>query len=246
MGAMAHLCVRGLPALVYTQSRASWQPMLCQEIVIATRLHLRYRRMRCGCFLSLFPHTQWFGMRHLIDFPLFALLLSLLIATLGCQDSGSSTVSKTDASSQADGDHDHGDHDHGDHDHGSDPSLPPTGSDQEQHQDPETYDEAVTELLATQKAIAEAFAAGNQDDAHGPLHDVGHLLENTETLVEKSDMDDDTKKKLSEAIEQLFASYGAVDEKMHNSEKGKDYSDVSEQIENAINELKAQVNISKE
>ncbi|MCP4943105.1 MAG: hypothetical protein GY924_14145 [Planctomycetaceae bacterium] len=189
-------------------------------------------------------------MRHFIDFPLFALLLSLLIATLGCQDSGSSTVSKTDASSQADGDHDHdhGDHDHGDHDHdaGSDPSLPPTGSDQEQHQDPETYDEAVTELVATQKAIAEAFAAGNQDDAHGPLHDVGHLLGNTETLVEKSDMDDDTKKKLSEAIEQLFASYGAVDEKMHNSEKGKDYSDVSEQIENAISELKAQVNISKE
>ena len=137
---------------------------------------------------------------------------------------------------------DHDDHDHGD---GLDPSLPPTDGDHEHH-DPETYDEAVTELLATQKAIAEAFAAGNQDDAHGPLHNVGHLLGNTETLIEKSDMDDDTKKKLSEAIEQLFASYGAVDDKMHNSEKGKDYSDVSEQIENAISELKAQVNISKE
>ena len=79
----------------------------------------------------------------------------------------------------------------------------------------------------------------------GPLHNVGHLLGNTETLIEKSDMDDDTKKKLSEAIEQLFSSYGAVDEKMHNAEKGKDYSDVSEQIDNAINALKAQANISK-
>ncbi len=204
--------------------------------------------MRCAWFLSLTSPPHWFGMRHFTNFPLFALLLSLLIATLGCQDSGSSTVSQTDASPQVDSGHDHGDHDHGDHDHdaGSDPSLPPTGSGQEQHQDPETYDEAVTELLATQKAIAEAFAAGNQEDAHGPLHEVGHLLGNTETLVEKSDMDDDTKKKLSEAIEQLFASYGAVDDKMHNSEKGKDYSDVSEQIENAISELKAQVNISKE
>ena len=210
--------------------------------------------MRCTCFLSLHSHTRWFGMRHFIEFPLFALLLSFLIATLGCQDSGSSTVGQADTSHQADGDHDHADHgdhdhgDHGDHDHGddSDPSLPPTDGDHEHHQDPETYDEAVTELLATQKAIAEAFAAGNTDDAHGPLHDVGHLLGNTETLVEKSDMDDDTKKKLSEAIEQLFASYGAVDDKMHNSEKGKDYSDVSEQIENAISELKAQVNISKE
>jgi len=201
---------------------------------------------------------QWSGMRHFIEFPLFALLLSLLVATLGCQDSGSSTVDQADASHQADGDHDHGDHDHGDHDHGDhdhgdhdhgdglDPPLPPTGDDHGHHQDAETYDEAVTGLLATQKAIAEAFAAGKQDDAHGPLHNVGHLLENTETLIEKSDMDDDTKKKLSEAIEQLFASYGAIDEKMHNSEKGKDYSQVSEQIENALGELKAQVNISKE
>ena len=198
-------------------------------------------------------HMQWFGMRHFIEFPLFALLLSLLVATLGCQEPASSTVGQADASHQADGDHDHGDHDHGDHDHGdhdhgdgSDPSLPPTGDDHGHHQDAETYDEAVTELLATQKAIAEAFAAGKQDDAHGPLHDVGHLLGNTETLIEKSEMDDDTKKKLSEAIEQLFAAYGAVDDKMHNSEKGKDYSDVSEQIENALSELKAQVNISKE
>lgn len=188
-------------------------------------------------------------MRHFIGFPLFTLLLLLLIATIGCQDPGSSTVGQADTSHQDDDDHDHDhdDHDHDDHDHGDglDPSLPPTDGDHEHH-DPETYDEAVTELLATQKAIAEAFAADNQDDAHGPLHNVGHLLGNTETLIEKSDMDDDTKKKLSEAIEQLFSSYGAVDEKMHNAEKGKDYSDVSEQIDNAINALKAQANISKE
>ena len=205
-------------------------------------------------------------MRHFIQFPLFTLLLLFLIATIGCQDSGSSAVDQVDASHQGDhdhgdhdhdhgdhdhGDHDHGDHDHGDHDHGdhddsSDPSLPPTAGDHEDHHDPETYDEAVTELLATQKAIADAFTAGKQDDAHGPLHEVGHLLGATETLVEKSDMDDETKKKLTEAIEQLFSSYGAVDEKMHDTEKGKDYSDVSEQIENAINTLKAQANISKE
>ncbi len=197
-------------------------------------------------------------MRQLIEFPLFALLFLLLVATIGCQDSGSSTVDQTDASHHDHGDHDHGDHDHdhGDHDHGDhddgdhedglDPSLPPTGSDHDEHPAPETYTEAVTELLATQKAIAEAFGAGNQDDAHGPLHEVGHLLGNTETLVEGSDMDDDTKKKLRDAIEQLFSSYGAVDEKMHNAEKGKDYSDVSEQIENAISTLKAQANISKE
>ena len=57
-------------------------------------------------------HMQWFGMRHFIEFPLFALLLSLLVATLGCQEPASSTVGQADASHQADGDHDHGDHDH--------------------------------------------------------------------------------------------------------------------------------------
>ena len=102
-------------------------------------------------------------MRHFIGFPLFTLLL---IATIGCQDPGSSTVGQADTSHQDDDDHDHDhdDHDHGDHDHdhgdGLDPSLPPTDGDHEHH-DPETYDEAVTELLATQKAIAEAFAADN-------------------------------------------------------------------------------------
>lgn len=210
-------------------------------------------------FRFIFPNTQWFVMRQFIEFPIFALLLFLLIATTGCEDSGSSTVDKASTSQQNDhadhdhgdhdhGDHDHGDHDHGDHDHGdsSDPSLPPTAGDHDDHHAPETYDEAVTELLATQKAVSEAFAAGNQDDAHGPLHDVGHLLESTEALVEKSDMDDETKKKLSEAIDQLFESYGAVDEKMHNAETGKDYSEVSEQIEAAISALKAQANIAKE
>ena len=53
-------------------------------------------------------------MRHFIQFPLFTLLLLFLIATIGCQDSGSSAVDQVDPSHQ--GDHDHGDHDHGDHD----------------------------------------------------------------------------------------------------------------------------------
>ncbi|MCG8650381.1 MAG: hypothetical protein MI861_11150 [Pirellulales bacterium] len=172
-------------------------------------------------------------MRWFIHLSLSGLLAFFLIAATGCKDPGSTTVAQTDAS-DSDDDHDHDDDDHGEHAHGG------------EHKHPETYDEAVTELLAIHKAIAEAFAADNADDAHGPLHDVGHLLEDTEALVEKADMDDDTKKKLHEAIEQLFASYSAVDDKMHDEDEGKDYSDVAKQIEDAISTLKAQAKISQE
>lgn len=177
-------------------------------------------------------------MRCLIHLSLTGLFAFFLIAATGCQDPGSTSGGQTDAS-HSDDDHNHDGHDHGDDDHGE-------HAHSDEHKHPETYDEAVTELLAMQKAIAEGFAADNADDAHGPLHDVGHLLGDTEALIEKSDMDGDTKEKLREAIEQLFAAYGAVDDKMHDESTGKDYSDVAEQIESAISTLKAQAKISEE
>ena len=193
--------------------------------------------------------------------PVSALLIMLLTLSNGCQDPGSTAGDNSSnggdgGSAQHDhdhgdhdhdhGDHDHGDHDHGDHDHGSDPSLPPGSEDHEAHKGPETYDEAVSELLSTSKSIADAFGAKKPDDAHGPLHEVGHLLGATEALVEKSQMDDATKKQLLGAIEQLFEAYTAVDDKMHDAEKGKDYSEVSEQVQKAISTLEAQATSQKE
>ena len=195
-------------------------------------------------------------MRWFIHLSLAGLLAFSLLAATGCKDPGNATIDPTDTSHSDDDGHDHDGHEHGedDHDHttGDHNGHDHDGEDHGEHahdgehKHPETYDEAVTELLAMQQAIAEGFASDNADDAHGPLHDVGHLLEDTETLVKKSDMDDKTKKKLHEAIEQLFTSYGAVDDKMHDENEGKDYSDVAEQIENAINTLKAEAKISTE
>ena len=193
--------------------------------------------------------------------PVSALLIMLLTLSNGCQDPGSTAGDNSSnggdgGTAQHDhdhgdhdhdhGDHDHGDHDHGDHDHGSDPSLPPGSEDHEAHKGPETYDEAVSELLSTSKSIADAFGAKKPDDAHGPLHEVGHLLGATEALVEKSQMDDATKKQLLGAIEQLFEAYTAVDDKMHDADKGKDYSEVSEQVQKAISTLEAQATSQKE
>lgn len=171
-------------------------------------------------------------MRSIIHLSLSVLIAFCLITLVGCKDSGSTTVAKSDTShSDHDDDSDHGDdHDHGDedddHDHG------------EEHKHPETYAEAVGQLVEMHTTISTSFAEDKADDAHGPLHDIGHLLEDTESLVEKSDMDDETKKQLHEAIEEMFASYGAVDDKMHDEDEGKSYSEVAEQIEDAVRTLK--------
>lgn len=196
---------------------------------------------RFALFLTF--NTENNFMRWLLHLSLSGLLAVLLVAASGCNDPGNTSATNSDASNHSH-DHEHGDHDHDGHDHDGGDHGDHAHSDEHQH--PETYDEAVSDLLAVHEAIADAFAADKADDAHGPLHDVGHMLEVTETLVEQSDMDADIKEKLHEAIEQLFTAYGAIDDKMHDAEEGKDYSEVSEQIASSISTLKAQTKTSKE
>ncbi len=185
--------------------------------------------------------------------PLALLLIApLLIATTGCNDAGSDPVAQSETSEGEHGhdhdghDHDGHGHDHDEHGHDHDGEEHHEHAHDDDHKHAKTYDEAVGELSAMHKTIADAFADDKPDDAHGPLHDVGHLLDNTETLVKESDMDDATKKKLYSAIEQLFEAYGAVDDKMHDADEGKDYADVAEQIETAMSTLTAQSQPSKE
>jgi hypothetical protein len=182
-------------------------------------------------------------MRWLLNLSLSGLVAFLLVAATGCNDPGNATATNSGVSNHSE-DHDHGDHDHDGHDHDGGDHGEHAHDDAHQH--PETYDEAVAELLVVHQAIADAFAADKANDAHGPLHDVGHMLEVTEKLVEQSDMAVDTKEKLHEAIEQLFTSYTAIDDKMHDADEGKDYSEVSEQIASSISTLKAQTKTSKE
>lgn len=174
------------------------------------------------------PQTYNFFMTRFIQISLAGLFIFLVAAAAGCTQSGNGERSEAATS-----------HDHEGHRHEGEVQ---TG----EATHPNTYSEAVAELLVTHKAIADALATDDADAAHGPLHNVGHLLEVIEELVKNSDTDDTTQKQLNAAIEQLFASYGDVDEKMHDESEGKDYSDVAEQIENAIYTLKAQATVSKE
>ncbi|MEM1068918.1 MAG: hypothetical protein AAGI63_08490 [Planctomycetota bacterium] len=187
----------------------------------------------------------------------FALILvgfSMVVLT-GCGESASESVAQTDS---GDHDHDHGDHDHGhdhgdhdhgdhgDHDHGDHDHGDHDHGDEGDHDHPETLAEAINELVAAHETIAEGFAGEDPEVVHGPLHDIGHVLEDVEALVKKSELDDDTKNKLEEAVEQLFLAYGAVDGKLHDKPNGKDYSEVAEQIDAAISTLKEQVPVTEE
>lgn len=117
------------------------------------------------------------------------------------------------------------DHGHDDHDHG-------------EHQHAETPGEAFHELEELYATISKGFADNDEDAAHGPLHEIGHVLEELNELVGKSEVDEATKTAVAEQVETLMDAYGAVDASMHGKE-GSEYSEVSEKIDGAIKALES-------
>lgn len=147
---------------------------------------------------------------------IFALsLLSISLWTFGCAPESQSDVPLT-----AD---DIGHHDH-DHDHG--------------HGHAETLGGAVTALTELRDGVSKAFADGDEDAAHGPLHEVGHLLEQVSSLAASSELSAEAKAGVEKNVDALFDLFGAVDKKMHGDEEGgKDYKDVSKEIDAAISAI---------
>ncbi|WP_442506856.1 hypothetical protein SH528x_005729 [Novipirellula sp. SH528] len=144
--------------------------------------------------------------------------------------------------------HDHDDDGHGhDHDHGDakmiDASKAGLDADALVHLDeaemPENYADSVKLLVEMRDEIRDGFAAGNVEQADGPLHEVGHLLEHIETLVNNSSLSSDQKKQAAEAIESLFDLFGEVDARVHDeqSKAGKEYSDVAESVDASVKVL---------
>ncbi len=133
-------------------------------------------------------------------------MLALALTTLGCEPAAKPTTDNAASAS-----------DHG-HDH------------------PETLAEAVTELQSTCATIKTAFEKGDAEAAHGPLHDIGHLLEQFPDLIAKSTLDEAGKEEVAKAVESLYESFSAVDEGMHGGE-GKKYSDVAATIDASLQTL---------
>jgi hypothetical protein len=109
-----------------------------------------------------------------------------------------------------------------------------TAADQEhKHEHAETLADAVKELEGICESIKAAFAKDDAEAAHGPMHDIGHVLEEIPDLAAKSTLDDAGKAEVKKAAESLFEAFNAVDEGMHGG-TGKKYSEVSEAIDAAL------------
>jgi hypothetical protein len=121
---------------------------------------------------------------------------------------------------------DHDDHEH-DHDHGD-------------HEEPETVAAGLAQL---EKICADArvhLAAGDYDKADGPVHMVGHLLEDLGELVakEKPGAEAEARK----ALDAMFECFDKIDSAIHAADeearKKLDYAEHAPAIEAAIAKLK--------
>jgi len=128
-------------------------------------------------------------------------------------------------------DHDH-DHDH-EHDHGH--AKPGTAA---EHEHPTTLAAAVTELRELVGKVKEALAAGDRDKADGPVHAVGHLLEDMEGLVAKAKLPAEREAAVKTALGEIFAAFDALDTAIHgDADKPVEFAPHAEAIEKAIGVL---------
>jgi len=165
----------------------------------------------------------------------------LMIAVAGCGggnppakqepvEAGSSEAAEHEAEHTHSEETAHADHHEG-HDHAHE------GEESHDHASAATLSEAVQEVVALNEQIREGLAEGDTAKADGPVHKIGHVLEEVEQLAGKASLDDTQKQDVKLAIEKLFDAFGKIDEKLHGG-KGADYQDVAPQIDEAIQKLK--------
>lgn len=100
----------------------------------------------------------------------------------------------------------------------------------------ETYDEAVKELGEMRDKIRDSFAKDDVDTAHGPLHEVGHILEQLPELAKKAGHPEEILASVKEDSEKLFDLFDKVDRKLHG-ETGAAYDEVSADVDAALAKL---------
>ena len=127
----------------------------------------------------------------------------LLVAVIGCGN----TATETDG---------HAGHGHGDG-----------------HAHPESFSEAAEQLVTMKNKIRDALTEGDADAAHGPLHNVGHLLEDLAMLAKKEDLSAEQMTAVEEAKETLFDAFALIDDTYHGKE-GATYEEKAEEIQAAM------------
>jgi hypothetical protein len=107
------------------------------------------------------------------------------------------------------------------------------------HQHATTLAGALKEIEEFRGTIKEAFAKKSPDDAHDALHEIGHVLESVTELAAPAN--DEAKKSVKTAVDELFDCFGAMDDTLHNKNTGKTYEEVADRIDAAMSTLNAMV-----
>jgi hypothetical protein len=95
---------------------------------------------------------------------------------------------------------DHAEHDHADHD----------------HDHPTTLAGAVVEVEKAWKQIRDALKAGDRDAADDKVHEVGHLLEDCESLVAKQPAA--AREAAKQGVEEIFDCFDTLDAALHGDD----------------------------
>lgn len=112
------------------------------------------------------------------------------------------------------------------------PVQPAASGTVDEHDQPADYAAAVAALQGHYEKIKVAFESGSPDDAHEPLHEIGHVLEAIPDLA-TAELAADQAEKVNQAKAELFEAYGQVDDAMHKGETP-DYAAVAEKIDTNI------------
>lgn len=105
---------------------------------------------------------------------------------------------------------------------------------------PASLSEAVKEVASLRDRIRAAFSKNDLKEADHYVHEIGHAFEHIGALVKKEALSEQQRKEASDAVEKLFESFGAVDDKLHDK-AGKSYAEVEEQVDKAVSTLESLV-----
>lgn len=119
---------------------------------------------------------------------------------------------------------------HGDHEHGH-----------EEH--PDTYAEAVKKIDELRTEIKNALAKNDTKTADKPLHEVGELLLEGDIvgLAKKASLDETKQGEIKKAVGELVDAFDAVDQKVHDPNKGASYEEMSDKIDAALETLRQHI-----
>ncbi len=115
-------------------------------------------------------------------------------------------------------------------------TSPVAQTDDHDHDHAATLADAAKQLTTIRDNIKSAFAKNDADAAHGPLHDVMHVLEDAKKLIDAAALDDKQKETAKISVELLSANFAKVDDLLHGA-KGAKYEEVSAKIDEALKAL---------